>query len=204
MKSRLPVVLAIIFLSANTALAQKYEVSITAGALKTGDHDFILPLPGRLRTGTGFSYQLGYAQRFLNAELAALYYELSFTGTPRVEIDTSNALSPRSYSSFFITPGVKLKLLPGLRYSPFLSAGVGYARFNESDTLITNQPNTGDRGTNRAAYTIGGGLDVKVFPYLSLRGEVRDFYSGTPKFNTDILDDRQHNFMVSTGLVFRF
>jgi opacity protein-like surface antigen len=126
------------------------------------------------------------------------------TGTPDTDIDTSNALSPRSYSSFFITPGIKLKLLPGLRYSPFLAAGVGYARFNESDTLINNQPNIGDRGTNRAAYTIGGGLDVKVFPYLSLRGEVRDFYTGTPRFNADILDDRQHNFMVSTGLVLRF
>lgn len=204
MRPRLAVILGLILLNAGGALAQKYEVGITAGALKTGDHDFILPLPGRLRTGTGFTYQLSYSQRFFDARLAALYLEFPFTGTPDTDIDTSNALSPRSYSSFFITPGVKLKLLPGLRYSPFLAAGVGYARFNESDTLLNNQPNTGDRGTNRAAYTIGGGLDVKVFPYLSLRGEVRDFYSGTPRFNTDILDDRQHNFMVSTGLVFRF
>lgn len=161
-------------------------------------------MPGRLRTGTGLTYQVSYSQRFLNARLAALYYEFPFTGTPRTEIETSNALSPRSYSSFFITPGIKLKLLPGLRYSPFVAAGIGYARFNESETRIDNQPNTGDRGTNRAAYTIGGGLDVKVFPFLSLRGEVRDFYSGTPRFNTDILDDRQHNFLVSTGLVIRF
>ncbi|HWP44197.1 MAG TPA: hypothetical protein VNO14_13220 [Blastocatellia bacterium] len=204
MRSRLPVVLALIFLNAGAALAQKHEISFTAGALKTGDHNFIFPTSGRLRTGTGFTYQLSYAQRFFDGRLAALYFEFPFTATPDTDIDTSNALSPRSYSSLFITPGIKLKLLPGLKYSPYLAAGVGYARFDESDTRVDNQPNTGDRGTNRAAYTIGGGLDVKVFPFLSLRGEVRDFYSGTPRFNADILDDRQHNFLVSTGLVLRF
>ena len=200
----LSAILFVILLSANVTLAQKHEIAVTSGALRTGDHDIILPRPGFLRTGTGLTFEVSYAQRFFDGRVAALYFEIPFVVTPRTEIDSSNALSPRSYSTIFITPGIKLKLLPGLKYSPYAVAGVGYARFNESETSVDDLPNTGDRGTSRAAVNIGGGIDVRVFPYVSLRGEVRDFYSGKPQFNAELLGDRQHNFMVSAGIVFRF
>ncbi len=201
---KLSAILFVILVSATVSLAQKHEIAVTSGALRTGDHDIILPNPGFLRTGTGFTYQVSYAQRFFDARVAALYFEIPLTVTPRTEIDSSNALSPRSYSTVFITPGIKLKLLPGSKYSPYGVVGVGYARFNESETSVNNEPNPGDRGTNRAAVHIGGGLDVRVFPFVSLRGEVRDYYSGKPEFNAELLGDRQHNFMVSAGIVFRF
>ena len=200
----LSAILFVILLSAGAALAQKHEIAVTSGALKSGDHDIILPDPGFLRTGTGFTFEISYAQRFFDARVASLYFEVPLVVTPRTEIDSSNALSPRSYSSIFITPGLKLKLVPGLKYSPYAVAGVGYARFNESTTSVDNEPNPGDRGTNRAVFNFGGGLDVRVFPFVSLRGEVRDFYSGTPQFNAELIGDRQHNFLVSAGVVFRF
>ena len=189
---------------ANAALAQKHEIAVTSGALRTGDHDIILPNPGFLRTGTGLTFEISYAQRFFDARVAALYFEVPLVVTPRTEIDSSNALSPRSYSTVFITPGIKLKLAPGFKYSPYAVAGVGYARFNESTTSVDDLPNPGDRGTNRAVFNVGGGIDVRVFPFVSLRGEVRDFYSGTPQFNAELIGDRQHNFLVSAGVVFRF
>ena len=196
--------LFVILLSSNAAIAQKHEISVTSGALRAGDHDIILPDPGFLRTGTGLTFEISYAGRLFDARVASLYFEVPLVVTPRTEIDSSNALSPRSYSTLFITPGIKLKLAPGFKYSPYAVAGAGYAHFNESTTSVDNLPNTGDRGTNRAVVNFGGGLDVRVFPFVSLRGEVRDFYSGTPAFNAELLEDRQHNFLVSAGVVFRF
>jgi opacity protein-like surface antigen len=197
-------ILALLFCLAGPAFAQRHEVAVTSGVLSVGDRDIELPRPGLLRTGTGFSYQINYAQRFFDGRVASLYFEFPLVVTPRTEIEASNALLPRSYSSIFFTPGIKLKLLPGSKYSPYGMAGVGYARFNSSGTLLDDQPNTEDRRANRAVFNYGIGLDVKVFPYVSLRGEVRDLYSGNPKFNSEVIGDRQHNTLISAGIVLRF
>jgi opacity protein-like surface antigen len=204
MKRKLLIVVALALVSAGDVFAQKYEVALTSGALKVGQKDFQLPRPGFIDFSTGLTYQFSYAQRVVDARAAALYFELPFAGTPRTKIESTNALSPRSYSSIFITPGIKLKLLPGLKYSPYLVAGVGYARFNSSQTLLSGDPNREDRQANRAVFGYGGGIDVRVFSIVSLRGEVRDFVTGTPKFNLDGFDNKQHNTLLSAGVVLRF
>src|ERR1044072_7088566 len=135
MKQRFTALLALILLSATAAVAQKHEVAFTSGGLKIGERGFDLPRPGRLKFGTGFTYQLNYARLFFDGKIAALYFEFPLAGPPRTKVDATNALSPRSYSSIFFAPGVKLKLLPGAKYSPYALAGVGIARFNESSTL---------------------------------------------------------------------
>ena len=79
---KLSAILFVILASAAAALAQKHEIAITSGALRTGDHDIILPNPGFLRTGTGFTYQVSYAQRFFDARVAALYFEFRSRSRP--------------------------------------------------------------------------------------------------------------------------
>jgi opacity protein-like surface antigen len=204
MTARLVLILAIICLSAGPAFAQKHEVAFTSGGLKIGDRDFDLPRPGRLRFGTGFTYQFNYARRFFDGKLAALYFEFPLAGTPRTKVEVSNALSPRSYSSIFFTPGIKLKLLPGLKYSPYVMAGAGIARFNESDTLTNEQPNTEQGSNTDSVFNFGVGIDVRVFSILSIRGEVRDYYSELPPLNVRALRDRQHKTLISAGFSLRF
>jgi hypothetical protein len=42
----------------------------------------------------------------------------------------------------------------------------------------------------------------RAFPHFSFRGEVRDFYSGTPNLPlADTGKTRQHNYFVGLGLV---
>jgi opacity protein-like surface antigen len=203
MKPKFLLVLAVMLFGAESSFAQKHEVAFTSGGLKIGQRGFDLPQPGFLRFSTGFTYEFNYAHRFLDARLAALYFEVPLAGTPRTKIKTTNALSPDSYSSIFVTPGIKLKLLPGRRYSPFATFGVGFAHFRESDTTISNQPLNGDTKTD-AVFAFGFGLDVKVRSILSIRGEVRDFYSDLPPLNVRALSDRQHNALISAGIVLRF
>jgi|SRR5215216_486349 len=204
MKARLVLILAIICISASSTLAQKHEVAFTSGGLKIGERGFDLPRPGRLRFGTGFTYQFNYARRILDGKIAALYFEVPLAGTPRTKVEVTNALSPRSYSSIFFTPGIKLKLLPGLKYSPYVVAGAGIARFNESSTLTNDQPNTEQRSNTDTVFDFGAGIDVHVFSILSIRGEVRDFYSELPPLNVRALSDRQHTALISAGFVLRF
>ncbi|HLG15116.1 MAG TPA: hypothetical protein VJH03_11525 [Blastocatellia bacterium] len=196
-------VLSALLFSPNPAVAQKYEIAFSLGAMTAGDRDFKLPGPGAVRIGTGLTYQANYAQWLVNAKAAALYFEVPLAATPNTKIKSSSLFSPRDYASLFITPGLKLKLLPAGPYSPYMFAGIGYARFSESDARVDGRPNT-SRGTNRVAFDFGGGLDVKIFPYLSVRGELRDYVSGNPRFNVDVLGNRQHNVLLSGGLVLRF
>lgn len=204
MRARFVLVLAIMLLSASAASAQKHEVAFTSGGLKVGERGFDLPQPGRLRFKTGFTYQISYARRLFDGKIAALYFEVPFAGTPRTKVEASNVLSPRSYSSIFFTPGIKLKLLPGLKYSPYAIAGAGIARFNESNTLTNDQPNASQNSNTESVFDFGAGIDVHVFSILSLRGEVRDFYSEMPPLNVRALSDRQHNALISAGFVLRF
>ena len=204
MRLKLVFVLGVMLFGSQSALAQKHEVAITSGGLKIGERDFDLPQPGFLRFGTGFTYELNYARRIFDARIAALYFEVPFAGTPRTKVKTTNALSPNTYSSIFFTPGIKLKLLPGGKYSPFAVMGGGLAHFRESDTTIDNQPNPDRRSTTDAVFAFGFGLDVKVRSILSIRGEVRDFYPEPPPLNVRALRDRQHNALISAGIVLRF
>lgn len=204
MKFRFLWALMVVMLSASASHAQKHEVAFTSGGLKIGERGFDLPSPGFLEFGTGFTYELSYARRLIDAKLAALYFEVPFAGTPRTKVKTTNALSPSSYSSIFFTPGVKLKLLPGKKYSPFALMGFGLAHFSEGDSTINNQPNADRRSNTEAVFDFGFGLDVRVISRLSIRGEVRDFYSDLPPLNVRALGDRQHNALISAGIVLRF
>ena len=55
------------------------------------------------------------------------------------------------------------------------------ATFSQSSILAYGGPNPG-KSTTSGVIQGGFGLDVKVWRKLSIRGEVRDFWSGEPDF----------------------
>jgi hypothetical protein len=192
--------------TASISFAQdtKNEVGLLLGALSTGSREIRLPTVSRADISTGITYQVSYGRRLVDAKVAALYGEIVFAATPLQDVRSTNTTIPRDYASLFLTPGLKVKFLPSWRFSPYLAAGGGYARFRESDFRTNNQPNTGKIGTNTGVFNYGGGVDVRVFRYLSLRGEVRDFVTGNPNFNAPFLTNRQHNVLTSGGIVLHF
>jgi opacity protein-like surface antigen len=204
MKIRILFATSIVLLGASTSLAQKHEVAFTSGVLKIGERGFDLPSPGFLKFGNGFTYEISYAARLIDAKLASLYFEVPLAGTPSTKVKTTNALSPNSYSSIFFTPGLKVKFFPVGKYSPFALMGVGLSHFREGDTTVAGQPNVNRHGETDAVFDFGFGLDVRVISRLSLRGQVRDFYSDLPPLNVHALSNRQHNALISGGLVLRF
>lgn len=190
---KLAVVLLALALSL-PALAQKHELSLTVGAQ--------VPVNATFDTGTGFAIEGSYAGRLAHVPLAALYVEIPVAAGLK-----SNAGLPfvgtTNYSSLFVAPGLKLKLAPEFPVSPYFAVGGGLAHFRIDATATTPQTTH-----NSAVADFAAGLDFKIAPYLSARGEVRDFWSGNPfkDFAGGLagVADRQHNIMPTVGLVVRF
>lgn len=207
---RLLMACAALFFIVNAAFAQKNEIGLMLGATITPDRDVRpqvstgQPPTTTARIGTGLTYGLSYARRVVDARVASLHAEVVFFAVPSNDVKSALSFVPRNFASLFVTPGLKLKFLPQSPVTPYVAAGGGFARFAESDFLGNNAPNTGRRGTNRGAFNYGGGLEFKVFPFVSLRGEVRHFITGNPQFNAVFVSDKQHSVISSVGLVLRF
>ena len=171
------------------AMAQKNELAVTAGGQFPNNSEF--------NSGASWAVGASFAHRIFHAPLASLYWEIPVVGAPESVMKTPFRTS---YSSLFVTPGLKVKFAPEFPISPWLAAGVGVARFHNSANATFP-----DDTTTKAVFDIGGGIDWKIAPFLSARLEVRDFYSGLPDIaSASGLSGRQHNVVPQVGLVVRF
>jgi hypothetical protein len=172
--------------------AQKNELSVGVGGY------FPVNLTG---VGNAVAIEGTFSRRFGSAPLASLYLELPVVATLNSSVRTFGLTSSSSYSSLFLAPGVKLKLAPGFFLSPWLAVGGGLAHFSNNSSLANF---TGEGSRNTSVVDFGGGLDWKIAPFLSARGEARDFYSGGLGLSLTSLNERQHNLVTTLGLVLRF
>jgi opacity protein-like surface antigen len=195
----------LIVLATINVFAQQNEVGLLLGVNDTQGREFVSSVINSFRPGTDLTFEVTYARRFTDAKLASMHFEVVLAATPSTEINPSNVALPRSYSSIFLTPGMKFKLLPGFFLTPYVAAGAGYARFTVSETTTTGGTTTvTQRGSNKGVYNYGVGAELKFFPGLSLRGEIRNFISGSPNLGVPLLDDTRRNVIYGAGLVVRF
>jgi hypothetical protein len=182
MIQRIAFVCVCLGLMLSSALAQdvKNELGLFLGGTVT---------PSLGIAGQGADVTLGsaatYARCLISAKIAAFYFETPFLAAPLINVSSSDPSVPANYASIVITPGVRLRLAPGAVISPWVSVGVGYARFHQSAKPQDGATNTGLIGADKCAAQFGGGLDFRtplriLFP-INLRVEVRDIYSGKPQ-----------------------
>ncbi len=167
------------------AFAQKNEIGVLAGGYA--------PLGSTLDIGPGVAVEGVVSHRLAAIPLLAAYVELPVV--VGFHLQGTATFSGTNYSALFVTPGLKLKLAPGFPVSPYLAVGGGYARFHGSSAGISTTDNKG-------VVDFGGGLDMKVLPFISLRGEVRDFHSGSALLGLGGLGG--HNLVGVGGVVLRF
>ena len=157
--------------------------------------------------GTGVSFQLTYARRVINAGHTGLYVEFPAVAIPLQDVSSTIGATPRNYDSFFVAPSMRIKFNAEATVAPWLSAGGGYALFDESAKRRDGSHNV-TRGTSTGTIQFGGGIDIRtpvkmVFP-IGLRAEVRDFYGGKPAYNVNTGSVLQHNVIISGGFTFNF
>jgi hypothetical protein len=144
-----------------------------------------------------------YGHRFLDAGIARLYGEIEFVALPNRSSTAATATVPQNYASLYVTPGLRPKFLAGARLSPWVAVGGGYALYEQS-AKFSNVQNTSNKFLSRGVFDFGGGMDYKLFRFIGLRGEVRDFLSGNPNLNVALSSSTQRNVVASGGITLRF
>ena|ERR1700761_907021 len=204
-------VLFVVLCASTLALAQKADVAFVAGgSFVSNTNVTVLSAPNvadTLKTNNHLFLEGALGVRLVNARLISLHLDVPFAGIPSQKITLASDPSTvvDHLSTLFITPGLKLKVLPGAPISPWVAAGGGWARFSTDSGFRTND----------GVVEYGGGLDFKSgLPILGFRAEIRDFVTGDPNFGISSIASsgnlngnssfHHHNLMAGGGIVLRF
>ncbi len=134
-------------------------------------------------TGSGgFTQQYSYGYQFTSTKAGSLYLE-----TPLTIVSNSSAtvmggpaggsVSSLNRRAFYFTPGIRYKIPTGTRISFYAALGGGLATYNERDTVVNGQVTATNASSYHPALDFGGGIDLRLARWMSLRGEARDFVS---------------------------
>jgi opacity protein-like surface antigen len=160
-----------------------------------------------IHSGEGLTFEGEYARRFFVTPLFAIAGEglVAYDHNEKLNAGAYGfAVVPTGYKQLFVAPAVRVNLFPTTAVSPWASFGAGFGHVSETSTLDYGGANPG-KSTTSAAIEGGAGLDVKVWSKLSMRAEVRDFWSGEPDFPlAPTGKTRQHNYFVGGGAFWRF
>jgi hypothetical protein len=180
--------------------AQKNELAVIAGAKITPK---VGTTSNETTFSTNFAFEANYATQLAHVPAVSLHLEFPFVAAPSTDLTTSNLTAVKSYSSIFFTPALRLKILAGAPFSPWVSAGGGLAHFGPGSTTQAGTTVT-TTSTNKGAVEAGVGADFHppLLP-VAFRFEARDFYTGIPNLNTVNIKVR-HNILVGGGVVLRF
>jgi opacity protein-like surface antigen len=160
-----------------------------------------------IHSGNGLTFEAEYARRFIVTPVFAISAEglLAYNHEEKLNAGAYGfAVVPQAYKQLFVVPAARVNLFPTTAVSPWASVGVGFGYITQSPDLVYGGANPG-KSTTSAVVEGGLGLDVKVWSKLSMRGEVRDFWSGEPDFPlAPTGKTRQHNYFVGGGAFWRF
>jgi hypothetical protein len=189
---------------------EKNEISGSLGRIFISDQGihgatFFNPY---VRSGKGFTFELNYARRLFGNPVYAISAEVPAVFNLDEDLNSGANVVPKDYQQIFVTPSLRANLFPETRVSPWLSFGGGFGHFSENQNLIYGGPNPGASSTSGV---LQGGLGLDARPFcgrftkLVIRGEFRDFWSGTPDLPLAATGKtRQHNYFVGGGAVWHF
>ena len=177
------------------------EVGLTLGGLFSNEKNGGAT---RLVLGSGVAFQANYGYRIFGNDKAALYGEVHLLANPLRDVGSSTQTLTRDVATLFVTPGIRVKFFPTRRIAPYFAVGGGWADYEQSTTTLAGNRNPAPRTVNRGAFDYGGGVDFKFLRFVGLRGEIRDFYTGSPAYNAPAMSGGQHNVVAGGGLVLKF
>ena len=109
---RIALFILLLFGCATLAAAQSNDVAVTGG----GMFAFTNPLD----LGAAWALEGTFAHRIAAPPVVSLYLEVPVAGSFSSSIPTLSGISvARSYTSLFVTPGLRVKLAPAFPLSPY-------------------------------------------------------------------------------------
>jgi hypothetical protein len=187
----------------STERLQSQELTFSLGGISGQTRSLRGSPAGTAQIAADRTLGINYGHHLVGTRVATVYGELEFVAIPNRGVTSATAVVAQNYASLYVTPGVRLKLFPRSRLSPWAAIGGGYALYQESAQLSNGQKTT-NKLLNRGVFDYGGGVDYRLFRLIGLRGEVRDFLSGNPNLNAAPTPSTQHNVVASGGIILRF
>jgi len=137
---------------------------------------------GTVTGSAGFTQQFSYAYQFTSTKIGSLYVETPLTFVFNVSGtfmggSVGGSVSSLNRGAYYFTPGVRYKIPTGTRISFYAALGGGPATYNERDSVVNGQVTATNATSFHPALDFGGGIDLRLARWLSLRGEARDFVS---------------------------
>jgi hypothetical protein len=189
-----------------SALAQQNELTGIIGRTFISDQGVkgaVNLISNNVHFGNGLSFEANYGRHLMGDGFTRLTFEVPAVFDLDQDVNFAVNSVPSSYSSYFVTPSLRANVFATTAISPWVSFGGGIGHFKPSSQLEFGGPNP-NKGSTTGIFQMGFGLDVRIKRTISLRGEVRDFWSGTPNLGVDTGKSRQHNFFVGGGVIWRF
>lgn len=182
------------------AYGQKQELGLTLGGVFTGDR--VTAAGTKFSLDSGTNLQASYQYRVVNAGIARIFVGVHFLANGQRNVTSLDRTLTHDFATIYLTPDVMVKFGGG-RIQPWLTIGGGVALYEQSRLRLDNAANQADRNITQGAFLAGGGVDVPIFHFIALRGEVREFFSGTPAYNTRVTGG-QNNVVIGGGFVLRW
>jgi hypothetical protein len=179
------------------AFAQRNELAVLAGATTPGAQVSIGGFAS-VSAGTTLAGQLNYAHLLRESSSGSLYLEFAAARVNKASVSIDSDLVKAGVSQFVFTPGLRFKLLPASRLSPYVAGGFGFGWFDTAS--VHADPGFRVEAGNgiKPVFDAGGGVDFRVTRGFGLRAEVRDFVAA----GTGVAHGQ--NVVVDFGFAFRF
>jgi len=189
--------IALLLMTSSAVLAQTEAGLVAHGLFSSQPNQFANVVtcvvngcgpPPASRVNPGVSFEGFVAHKLASFHVASLSVELPLLAMP----NRGTNLAGRSFSTLAVTPGLRLNLGSRESFSPFLSAGGGFAHFSGDAPSVT-----------KGAVLFGGGVDFKTpLPHLGVRVEVKDLI--TPWPSLFLKSGVMQNAIAGGGVVFKF
>jgi hypothetical protein len=162
-------------LVAGTLQAQTSDFSILAGAYAANFN--IGTQPASTSASAGAGIQLGYSHQLLGTRAGSLDLDVPLTVTMHHDEVIKQGMSVGTQTNVFFTPGMRYRIVPQARVSPFVVLGGGFGSFGIAEVYAGSGFGLSVKRTVSPVLGLGCGADFRITRLISFRGEVRDFVS---------------------------
>ena len=156
---------------------QNMDISFLAGPAITSSST----IPGsnvKVEGTTGYSNSTGYGYQIVRTRAGSLWIEFSPTFvSPGFAGSNISGRVSTSFSAF--TLGLRLMVPVHSRISVYGALGGGSGGFRYPVIAGGAEPRVTSNSTIHGVFQFGGGVDFRLTRILSIRGEVRDFVTGS-------------------------
>jgi len=140
------------------------------------------PIPGSnilVPASTGYAAGVGYGYQLVRSSAASLWLDIALPITAPGKIHGASVPGSIDDTTRFFTAGARFMAPLNPRVSIYAVTGGGLGGFHYPLVTGGASPTVKSTLTVHGVFDFGGGVDVRLTRHFSIRGEVRDFVTGS-------------------------